>query len=69
MTPDTRTTENPGCLHVISRKADRRTCSECGTAICADHVYIRVDESNASITRNSPPFREDCANRLEPRIA
>jgi hypothetical protein len=49
------------------RKADRRTCARCGTAICERHSWFRVDESNESITKHSPLFCVVCADHLEPR--
>lgn len=48
------------------RKADRRRCAECDQPICAEHVWIRVDEANESITRNSPLYCGECAESLEP---
>lgn len=62
---------SPACLSCEpgSRvsKRNQRQCHECGGGLCADHVFIRVDESNASITRNSPHYCEPCADRIEPR--
>lgn len=52
---------------ISTRKVRERQCAECGEPVCADHTFIRVDEANESITRNSPPFCGACADRLEPR--
>jgi hypothetical protein len=48
------------------RKADRRACARCDVSLCERHCFIRVDESNESITRNSPKYCAGCADILEP---
>jgi hypothetical protein len=35
-------------------------CHKCGLFFCAKHIYSYVDESNHSITKNSPEFCKKC---------
>lgn len=50
------------------RKRDRRTCVRCSVNLCERHGFIRVDESNESITRNGGLYCANCAEFLEPSI-
>jgi adenosylmethionine-8-amino-7-oxononanoate aminotransferase len=59
----------PDCSRERIRSRNVRQCAECHRVICDRHSYIRVDESNESITRHSPKFCRECADRLEPRVA
>jgi hypothetical protein len=35
-------------------------CRDCQRLFCAKHIYTRVDEANAAITRNALPLCKEC---------
>jgi len=41
-------------------KKETGTCTRCVGRFCHSHLYSYVDESNAAITRNSPPYCKQC---------
>jgi hypothetical protein len=45
----------------------RDVCRHCGSPRCDKHRYSYVDESNRSITVNSPELCEPCYRKAYPR--
>lgn len=35
-------------------------CRYCSAVCCGKHIYRRVDEANAAITRNAPTLCKEC---------
>lgn len=47
-------------IRVYKSKKEHYKCKECGKDLCGKHAYLYVDESNISITNNSPPYCKEC---------
>ena len=48
------------CGCEVSRKDKARRCRDCAGKFCGKHIYSYVDDSNRSITKNSPELCEVC---------
>lgn len=48
------------CDEKLFFKRDWEKCTNCKEVRCLKHIYSYVDESNRSITKNSPLLCKDC---------
>lgn len=48
------------CCNTTIRNKNLYKCKTCNKKLCGQHSYSYVDESNRSITNNSPILCKDC---------
>ena len=55
------------CDQRLFFRRDCEKCTKCKENFCLKHVFQYVDESNISITKNSPLYCRNCFREKYPR--